>query len=179
MKGNMINIIIIILLLLGFFNGKRHGFILQAIKIVSFAVAAGVAYLFYTDLAAQLTKLIPYPSMHDNTYAFIMDNNNMETAFYRIIAFAIIFFIVRLVLRVIGSTLSIINHIPILGLINRWAGGILGFVEVYLILFILLFIGSILPVDSVQTALNHSMIAKGMINNTPYISQQVQQWWMK
>ncbi|GER67046.1 membrane protein [Weizmannia acidilactici] len=176
----MVNIIIILLLVLGFFNGKRKGFILQAVHIAGFAIASIVAYMLYDDLAEKLKLWIPYPSFSQTSpFALLVHQSDMETAFYRIIAFAILFFAVRIFLNIVGSSLTFVAQLPVLKQINGWAGGILGFAELYLILFIILYIGSLLPIDSIQTALSQSAVAEGMIKNTPYISGLVEQWWTK
>ncbi len=53
----MVNMAIIILLVLGFLNGKRKGFILQAVHITGFVIASAVAYILYDDLAASFSLL--------------------------------------------------------------------------------------------------------------------------
>ena len=55
--------------------------------------------------------------------------------------------------------LDFIAQIPILKQLNIWAGGILGFIEVYLIMFILLFIGALLPIERIQAAITNSILA--------------------
>ncbi|AJH78289.1 CvpA family protein [Heyndrickxia coagulans] len=176
----MVNMAIIILLVLGFLNGKRKGFILQAVHITGFVIASAVAYILYDDLAEKLKLMIPYPSFNrDSSFALLMHEGNMETAFYRIIAFAILFFAVRIILNIVGSSLTFLAQLPVLKQVNGWAGGILGFAELYLILFIVLYIGSLLPVDEIQSALKGSAVAEGMIKNTPYISALVASWWVK
>lgn len=104
---------------------------------------------------------------------------NMETAFYRAIAFVIIFLAVKILLQIIGSMLDFIAQLPILRMLNIWAGGILGFLEVYLVIFILLYIVALLPIESFQTALDHSSIAKAIVNDTPVLSGQIKSWWME
>ena len=58
------------------------------------------------------------------------------------------------------------------------AGGILGVVEVYFIIFIILFIAALLPVESIQTTLTNSILADFIIQNTPYLSDQIQDLWL-
>ena len=73
-----------------------------------------------------------------------MENVNLEDAYYRAIAFVVIFFAVKIILQIIGSMLDFIAQIPVLKQLNVWAGGLLGFLEVYLIIFIVLFIGALI-----------------------------------
>ena len=56
-----------------------------------------------------------------------MENVNLEDAYYRAIAFVVIFFAVKIILQIIGSMLDFIAQIPVLKQLNVWAGGILGF----------------------------------------------------
>jgi uncharacterized membrane protein required for colicin V production len=176
----MLDLAIILFLIIGFFIGLRRGFILQLIHLTGFIIAYVVAYLYYAQLAEKLTLWIPYPNFNNNTMLKILtESSNMETAFYRAIAFAIIFFAVKILLQIIGSMLDFIAHLPILRMLNIWAGGILGFLEVYLVMFILLYIAALIPIESFQTTLDHSVMAKAIVNYTPILSQQIKGWWIE
>ncbi len=178
MRLLMLDIILVILLLLGFVTGLKRGLILQIVHLVSFAVAFIVAYIFSADLAPRLRLLIPFPNMQQESVAsFVLDPAFLEDAFYRMIAFAILFFVTRLVLRMVGSVLTALTDLPILRQLNRWGGGALGFVEVYVLVFILLYLGAVLPVNDVQTAIQQSAIATNIVENTPYLSSVIQDLW--
>jgi uncharacterized membrane protein required for colicin V production len=56
---------------------------------------------------------------------------------------------------------------------------LLGFVEVYLILFIVLYIAALLPIQAIQALLNDSILAENIIKNTPVFSQQIKQLWIE
>ena len=62
--------------------------------------------------------------------------------------------------------LDFIAQIPVLKQLNVWAGGILGFLEVYLIIFIVLFIGALLPIEGIQAAIDP--IYSSRINRSTY-----------
>jgi uncharacterized membrane protein required for colicin V production len=175
----MINLVILLILVIGFFVGLKRGFTLQLIHITGFIIAFIIAYMYFKDLAPHLKLWIPYPALDDNnSIAMLLKGINLETAYYRAIAFAIIFFAVKIILHIIGSALDFVARLPIIKPLNIWAGGILGFVEVYLIIFILLYIAALLPIDSIQTSLDQSFIAKGIIKNTPFLSKQIEEWWI-
>ncbi|WP_081214035.1 CvpA family protein [Priestia aryabhattai] len=179
MTESMLNIILIILLLLGFVTGLKRGFILQLIHIVSFAVSFIVAYMFSGDLASRLRLLIPFPDniQQQSVASFVFDSGTIEDAFYRMIAFAILFFATHIVLRLTGSVLTALTELPILRQLNKWGGGALGFVEVYIIVFILLYIGAVIPVSEIQTPIQQSSIAINIVQNTPYLSSAIQDLW--
>lgn len=170
----MLNLAIIIILLIGLLIGLRRGFILQFIHLTGFIIAFIVAKVYYSELAPKLTLWIPYPSFgSESNLQLLFSEGNMEEAYYRGIAFVAIFFAVKIVLQIIGSMLDFVSNLPILKTFNRWAGGLLGFLEVYLLLFIILYITALLPIEVVQEPLASSSLAKGIVENTPYLSSVV------
>lgn len=174
----MLDLAILCIFLVGFFVGLKRGFILQVIHLTGFIVAFIVAMMYYDDLAPKLTLWVPYPHMGENSpLQFIFDSANIEDAYYRAIAFAAIFFVVKIVLQIIGAMLDFIAHIPILKQVNVWAGGILGLVEVYLLILIVLYIAALLPMDFIQTPIQESSVAKAIINHTPVFSKQIKEMW--
>jgi uncharacterized membrane protein required for colicin V production len=176
----MLDVVILLLLLFGFFIGFRRGFILQTIHMVGFFVSFIVAYLYYDDLASILKLWVPYPVMAtDGPLQMLFANDHLETAYYRAIAFAIIFFVFKILLQIIGSMLDFLAHLPILKQANIWAGGMLGLLEVYFILFIVLYIVALVPIESIQATLQQSVLAEAMIKHTPFISSMVKQWWLE
>jgi len=171
----MLDIVLIILLVLGFLIGIKRGLILQLVHLISFAVSFIVAYLLSDDLAPRLKIIIPLPNWQDQQgiASLILGTDQVESAFYRIIAFAILFFGTQILLRIVGFTLNSIAQLPILKQLNKWGGGILGFVEIYVVLFILLYIGAVLPVLNIQQPIQQSGIATAMIQHTPFLSATI------
>lgn len=175
----MLDIAVLVFLILGFLTGLRRGFILQLLHLTGYIIAYIIAYIYYDDLAQKLSW-IPYPNFGANTtLKLLTGSSNIREAFYRAIAFIIIFFLVKIVLRFIGRTLHFIAQLPVLKQLNLWAGGILGFSEVYLIVFILLYIAALIPMAAVQNSLEHSILAGAIVNHTPILSGQIKQLWIE
>ncbi|MGG0275385.1 CvpA family protein [Bacillus rhizoplanae] len=173
----MVDIIIIVLLVMGFLLGLRRGLVLQLVKLVSFIIAYLVAYWYCKDLAPALQKIIPYPFKPETNVPNWIDANSMETIFYQAIAFIALFIITKIALTLLGQLLNMFTEIPVLKQVNALGGAILGFLEVYIILFVLIVIGTILPVEQVQTSLNTSTISKAIVNDTPILSEKVKELW--
>ena len=74
--------------------------------------------------------------------------------------------------------LDFLAKIPIFKQLNVWAGGILGFIEVYFIMFIILFIAALLPIEFIQNTLTNSILAEFMIKSTPILSKEIQELWI-
>ncbi|MFB7637730.1 CvpA family protein [Peribacillus butanolivorans] len=174
----MLDLAILAILLIGLLIGLKRGFILQTVHMTGFIVAFIVAYVFYGDLAPNLKLWIPFPTIGDSsTINMFFEKVGLETAYYNAIAFAIIFFATKILWSMLGSMLNFITYLPILKQLNRWGGGILGFVEVYLIMFIILYIAALLPMDSIQEPLTGSFLAESIVKHTPFLSEQVKDLW--
>lgn len=175
----MLDLALLIILIFGFFVGLRRGFILQLVHMTGFVISFIIAYIYYEELAPKLTLWIPFPVLdEESALNMLFEATNLDQSYYRVIAFAIIFFAARILFQIIGSMLDFLAHLPILKQLNVFGGGILGFIETYIILFILLYIAALLPIAMVQTLLNDSVLAEFMITNTPFLSDQVQDWWI-
>lgn len=174
----MLDIILLIIFAASILVGLKRGFIVQAIHLVSFFVALIVAYIYYKPLAEKFVLWIPYPGVTDgSSMMLVLDSLNVDQTFYRIIAFAVIFFAVKIALQILGSIFDFLTYLPILNSVNRLLGAILCFVEFYLILFIAMYVIALLPVGSIQNIMDGSVITKLMLEHTPIFTNMVQDWW--
>src|SRR5699024_6620205 len=174
----MIDFVLLILLIFGFFIGLKRGFILQVFHLIGFIAAFILAALYYDELAPQLALWIPYPELDDSSaWADFLQAIPLEGTFYSAIAFAIIFFAVKVLLQIIASMLDFVAELPILHSFNKILGAILGFVEVYLILFIVLYILALTPLAEIQSWINDSFVALFIIEHTPFLSDEIKALW--
>lgn len=174
----MVSLILLLILIFGFFMGLKRGFVLQLMHSIGFLVAFIVATTTYRKLAEQLSLWIPYPEITDDTMlAVFLNTMPLEHAFYNAVSFAIIFFAVKVVLQIIAAMLDFLARLPLLRTLNTLLGSVLGFLEVYLILFILLFIAALVPVLTVQEMIDGSIVAKLIIEKTPILSGLMESLW--
>lgn len=176
----MLDLILIVLLIIGFFIGLKRGLVMQIVHLIGFIAAYVVAYLYFDDLAPKLKLWVPYPSIgNDSPMSTILSTISLEEVYYRAIAFALLFFGTKILLQIVGSMLDFIADLPILRTVNRWLGGVLGFIEVYLILFLLLYVAALIPSGTIHTAYQDSSIGQGMVHNTPVFSEMIKDLWSK
>ncbi len=175
----MVTLFILVALLIGFLIGLRRGLILQLVHLLSLIIALVAAKLFYKDLGPKLEMWVPFPSSADTDSSLNMLFNitDLDSAFYNAIAFFIIFIGVKMVLQLVGSMLDFLAQLPLLRQFNQLAGGALGFVEMYLGMFIIIFIGAMLPIESLQEMIHNSSLAKTIIMDTPFLSDWVTNLW--
>ncbi len=175
----MLSLAIIIILIFGFLVGLKRGFILQVIHLTGSIIAFLVAYIKYDDLAPKLTLWIPYPSFTTvSELDFVFGNGDLETAYYRAISFVVLFFGMKLILQILGSMLDFVASLPVLKTINTWAGALFGFIEIYLLVFIVLYVAALLPIESVQRSIQNSAMAGFIIDHTPVLSALIRDIWI-
>ena len=174
----MVDLIIILLLIFGLLIGLKRGFILQLLHLAGFIIAFIVAAMYYDEIGPRLSLWIPYPEISDDSaWADFLQTLPLENGFYNAIAFAVIFFAVKIILQIIASMLDFVASLPILKSVNKLLGAVLGFLEVYLLLFIILYILALTPITGIQNWINDSSLALFMVEDTPYLSQKIKELW--
>ncbi|WP_070121731.1 CvpA family protein [Bacillus marinisedimentorum] len=176
----MLDLILLIVLISGFVVGLRRGFILQLVYLTGFIVAFVVAYLYFDDLAPHLKLWVPYPALPEgSSMQLFLDNIHIEAAYYRAIAFAVLFFGTKIIMHIIGAMFDFLADLPVLRTFNGWLGGALGFIEVYLIAFILLYLAAFMQVEFIQQALGDSILAQVIVEHTPGLSRLITNLWVE
>ncbi|MFZ4450614.1 CvpA family protein [Salibacterium aidingense] len=178
----MLSLLIVLILIISFFIGLRRGFILQLIHLVSFFIALYIAFTFYQELAQYLRLWLPYPEISndgDNVVEMMVASFDLEAVYYNGISFFLLFFAAKILLQIVGSMLDFVSRLPVLRMVNRWLGGVLGLVETYLILFVLLITAALMPIEALQQAIDQSMAAKMIINDTPFLSSWLKDLWLE
>ncbi len=111
------DILLLIILAVGFISGLFSGAIKQVISLAAFLIGFVVACLYYQRLADVMTDFL---SM---------------AALCKVVAFVLLWVVVPIAVKVIASLLtSVLNFVPVLGLLNRLLGGLLGMVKYSLVL---------------------------------------------
>ena len=174
----MLDLLILLILIAGVIIGWRRGLVVQAIHMFGFIIAILVALIYYKSLAQQFLLWIPYPGFAESATSILgLEQLDVDRTFYRVIAFAIIFFITKLILQILGSMLDFLKYLPVLGPINRLLGAVLGFMELYFLLFIGLYVLALLPLEGLQARLDSSIFTGLILEHTPIISSLFQNWW--
>ncbi len=174
----MLDLLIVFLLLGGLITGFRRGLIVQIIHMTGFIVALIVAYKYYKQLAEKFVLWIPYPGVTAGSkLSFSVGELDLDETFYRLLAFVLIFIVVKFVLQMIASMFDYLKYLPVLGFVARLTGALFGFVEFYIITFLMLYLVAMIPTDFIQSLLSHSILADAMFDHTPILSETVKKWW--
>ncbi|WP_432352126.1 CvpA family protein [Sporosarcina sp. A2] len=174
----MLDILILFLLVGGLITGFRRGLLVQVLHMTGFIVSFIVAYAYYKQLAEKFVLWIPYPGVTaESKLSWTFGELDLDQTFYRLLAFILIFFIVKFLLQLVVSMFDFLKHLPVLGFISRFFGAALGFVEFYIIILLLVAILALLPIEFIQNLLDSSILSKTMFEHTPFISNSVKEWW--
>lgn len=174
----MLDLLIVFLLLGGLITGFRRGLIVQLIHMTGFIIALVIAYLYYKQLAEKFVLWIPYPGVTaDSKLSFVVGELDLNVTFYNLLAFFLIFIVVKFGLQLIASMFDFLKYLPVLGFIARITGALFGFVEFYILIFLVLYLGVMLPVDFIQNFIGKSILADTMFDHTPWLSETVKNWW--
>jgi len=120
MNWDWIDILFVVTVVLLVLNGLRNGALFSLIHIVSVPVAFVVTYIFGPRLVVLLA-----------------DNGFAATP---LIAYAVLFLSTVLIVHIVGSMVRrTVRYIPLLGPLDSLLGGVLGFVEAWLLWLLLLF----------------------------------------
>ncbi|GGB03764.1 CvpA family protein [Macrococcus hajekii] len=171
----MIDIILLFFLLLGSIIGLRRGFILQSMHLIGTIGALVIARLFYQPLADKLQLIVPYPSVAE-TSKVLINWQDAEHAFYNIISFIFLFMASKVLLQMVATVFDYIAQLPLLKQLNKSLGTLLGFIESYLVLFIVFFFIAMIPAPVIQGRIQSSHLARMIIEYTPILSNRAIDW---
>ncbi len=171
----MIDIILLFFLVLGAVIGLRRGFILQSMHLIGTIGSLIIARIFYKELAEKLDMIIPYPSANQQAPVLI-DWIDSEHAFYNIVSFIFIFIFSKVILQMIATVFDYIAQLPLLKQLNAWLGSLLGFIESYILVFLLFFFIAMIPLPFIQERIDGSFIAKFVVEYTPILSSRAIHW---
>ena len=174
----MLDLLIFIILIISLIIGAKRGFIVELIHIGSIIIALLLAVSYYKQLADKFVLWIPYPGFTDNaTVALALDSLDVDRTFYRVFAFAIIFFVAKIALQIIGSMFDFLAYLPVFNSLNFLLGAVLCFIEAYIVIFIGLYVVALIPLESIQKIVDKSIITGIMLEHTPVITKMFQNWW--
>ena len=167
---NVVDIIIIIFILIGFIGGYEKGFIKQGVSTIGNILVIILAFLLKNNLSIILYKKLPF-----FTIGLLKNYSSLNILIYELISFIILLIIFGIILALIiklsGILEKMVEGTVILKLPFKILGGLLGMIECYVALFVILLILStpLFSFDFVKE-INDSRLRNFILNNTILIS---------
>lgn len=184
---NLLDIIILVLLILGFINGFRRGAIKQGVLTIGTFLVVILSFLFKNPLSIMLYKKLPF-----FTTGILKNYSILNILLYELIAFCILLIIFSLIFAIISKISGIVEKIVrstiILALPSRLIGGLFGLIEIYIFTFIILLIitmpifsvskSKVITESSMKTVvLNKSLVlssvSKGMVSSINEVNELI------
>ena len=165
---NFVDSVIILLIFVGYFLGKKRGFLPQLVSVVGFFLIVLGAFLLKNPVSQFLYEKLPFV----NFMGVFKGVTILNIVFYEVLAFIIVLVIFYVIFRAILSVSKvferILTSIPLLELPSKLLGGILGIVENYIVVFMMLYILT-LPFFNFRI-ISDSVLRKIILSDTPVLS---------
>lgn len=165
---NVVDVIIIALLILGGVAGFKAGVIKKLTDFIGMFVVIILAFYLKNYISVIMYENLPF----FNFFGLINGIDALNILLYEVIAFLVIFiallFVLKVVLMLTGLVEKILKATVILSIPSKLLGIVVGIIEMYVYLFLILVIVSLPIFDS--SFLKDSKMNNFILNNTPVLS---------
>lgn len=165
---NVVDVIIIALLILGGVAGFKAGVIKKLTDFIGMFVVIILAFYLKNYISVIMYENLPF----FNFFGLINGIDALNILLYVVIAFLVIFiallFVLKVVLMLTGLVEKILKATVILSIPSKLLGIVVGVIEMYVYLFLILVIVSLPIFDS--SFLKDSKMNNFILNNTPVLS---------
>ena len=165
---NVVDVIIIALLILGGVAGFKAGVIKKLTDFIGMFVVIILAFYLKNYISVIMYENLPF----FNFFGLINGIDALNILLYEVIAFLVIFiallFVLKVVLMLTGLVEKILKATVILSIPSKLLGIVVGVIEMYVYLFLILVIVSLPIFDS--SFLKDSKMNNFVLNNTPVLS---------
>lgn len=164
---NIFDIVIILLILLSGVTGLKQGLLKSGINLIGTILIYIIAFKMKDSIGLFLCKVCPFFKF--NGYI------TLNILVYQLIAFvliaSILFSIFAIILKLTGIVQKLVDLTVILTIPSKIGGFIVGLLEGYVVMFIIILILSV-PLRNVELFSESTLVDK-MLNNTPILSSSL------
>lgn len=165
---NVVDVIIIALLIVGGVAGFKAGVIKKLTDFIGMFVVIILAFYLKNYISVIMYENLPF----FNFFGLINGIDALNILLYEVMAFLVIFiallFVLKVVLTLTGLVEKILKATVILSIPSKLLGIVVGVIEMYVYLFLILVIVSLPIFDS--SFLKNSKMNNFILNNTPVLS---------
>lgn len=186
---NKIDLIILGIILIFMLVGYKRGLIKVAVSLVQYIIVLICSILFAPILSQILINnfnidsvilnfVIQNKEKFSGIFTIISDEilKNIVGRIINVLAFIILFIVLKLVLYFVVLILNKIANLPILSMVNRIGGLVLGAFEGILIIYIVMIIVNWLPITantSINKKLSNSFLCSTIMYCVPELATEV------
>lgn len=164
---NIVDVLILLALGFGVAIGFKRGFIKQTTMFIGFIIVFIIAYFLKNPVAMFMYNHLPFFSFD----GFFKGVTVLNILLYEAIAFLIVLSVLMILLKILSFITGLIEKILkatiILGIPSKIFGAIVGLIQAYIIIFLVLFLLK-QPIFDIN-AINNSKLTDTIINKTPIL----------
>ena len=168
MGAMIVSIIILLFILLGGILGYKEGAIKKLVSVIGLILVVILAFTFKNKLSVYFYENLPFI----NLWGVFKGIQILNVVFYEVLAFVVIASILMIVyttiLSITGLVEKVLKATVILSLPSKIFGFIIGLIESYVWVYIILFVLT-LPMINLKD-INNSKVASFIIEETPILS---------
>lgn len=165
---NIIDIGIIVVLIMFFIVGWKHGVIKEAVSLIGLIVIFVIAFTFKEEIGNVLCKYLPFFNFEGNIKGLVSLNILMYQMIGFTIIYSVLFVVYQIILKISGVFQKIINWTIILALPSKLGGALIGLLEGYIIIFAVLLV-ALIPLKE-SDIIKQSKGTELIIYKTPIVS---------
>jgi len=170
---NIVDILLVGLFFISIVRGYSRGFIIQFFSLISAIASIIIAYMFYPVMSTLIKPFFKIKELDEIFSLPIPITIPVNEIAANAVAFALMFFIVKIALMLIGRTLNILSKLPLINSINRIAGSALSTIELFIIILVLVNVASLMPFESAQNVIEESSICQYILTECGFIREKI------
>lgn len=156
---NWLDLVLLLVILLCVIKGFRYGLVRQAIRLVGFLLAFFLTLRWSSIFVYLIKEVIPLEPILERMLKEFPAAALLADLIIQVIGFIILFIIIGSIINILGSKLSIINRIPVVGFFNRVIGGLVGLIKGVIMVLLIIALLSIVPTPFWKNSLQDSAVA--------------------
>ena len=165
-----IDIVVLLLLVMFGVVGWKQGVIKEAVQFIGMIIILVISFIFKGELGNLFCKWLPFFNFNGSP---IEGMTTLNILLYQILGFVIIFTVLyaiyNIILKISGIFQKLVNWTIILLIPSKIGGLILGLLEGYVLIFVILLIITGLPASYTSNFTNSSLV-KTIVYKTPILS---------
>lgn len=177
-RGNrlILSLVILGVLIFGFRRGYRRGLVLQILNTIGYIIVWVAARFLARPLATGIGQFIGNLSLDSSVSAVTASQSS--SFFLNGLAFSAILTVGFFIVHRVAYGVNKVTWLPVIHQVNSLAGGLINLVIRYVVIFLILNLMILLPVQGFQTSYQASPVAQWIVKQTPVLSKQVYHWWL-
>lgn len=167
---NLFDGILVLLMAGSCIYGFYRGLIIQIAGLLTTIVALCTAYFETDRLAPWLQTHFPVFDEGDQAWLHIV---SIDRILYSVLAFILIFLIVKIALSIVIHILSRLTELPGIRFFNRVGGLLLALLQSFILSVLLVYLLRTIPTETMQSTIHDSVLAPIILQVTPDLSEEL------